>query len=86
MGETDLRDRLALDRTRLANERTLLSYVRTALALAAGGAGLLEFVEAPWSRSSGWVLILAGLMLLPVGLIRFLQVRRELSAMSRKDV
>jgi putative membrane protein len=86
MGETDLRDRLALDRTRLANERTLLSYVRTALALGAGGAGLLKFVETPWSRSSGWALIIGSLLLLPVGLMRFLQVQRELAEMRRKDV
>lgn len=41
MGETDLRDALAVERTHLANERTLLSYIRTALALLAGGAMVL---------------------------------------------
>ena len=40
MGETDLRDSLAVERTHLANERTLLSYIRTALALLAGCDGV----------------------------------------------
>jgi len=33
MGETDLRDAMAVERTHLANERTFLAYIRTSLAL-----------------------------------------------------
>ncbi|HEX8694995.1 MAG TPA: DUF202 domain-containing protein [Longimicrobium sp.] len=76
--ETELRDQLALDRTFLANERTLLAYVRTALALAGAGAGLLGFVETPAARSGGWVLLVAGALVMVLGIWRFLTVRRHL--------
>lgn len=76
--ETDLRDRLAVDRTLLANERTLLAYLRTSLALAAAGAGLLQFGHSASSAVGGWVLIGCAALVLPIGVRRFLQVRRDL--------
>jgi putative membrane protein len=76
--ETPRSDQLALQRTELANERTLLAYVRTALALIGGGLGLLEFVVADLARLSGWLAITAGAVLLPVGLWRYVAVRRSL--------
>ena len=75
-----LRDRLAADRTVLANERTLLAYVRTALGLLAGGAGLVHFVEVAWAEVVGWALIGLAPLVLALGVLRFLRVRRHLAA------
>lgn len=76
--ETELRDQLAVDRTHLANERTLLAYVRTALALVVTGAGLLELLESFASDVGGVAFIAAGALLMPVGIWRFVRVRRDL--------
>lgn len=76
--ETEVRDRLALDRTHLANERTLLAYVRTALALVGAGAGLIHFVDTPGSMVTGWILIGTGAAGLLIGIWRFMVVRRDL--------
>lgn len=79
MGETDLRDQLAVDRTHLANERTLLAYIRTALALVGAGAGLLHFFQTPGSRLSGVLLIVAGAGGLLIGIWRFRTIRRHIA-------
>lgn len=79
MGETDLRDQLAADRTHLANERTLLAYIRTALAMVGAGAGLLHFFQTPGSRISGGFLIATGVIGLGIGIWRFRTVRRHIS-------
>lgn len=73
-----LSDRLAISRTDLANERTLLAYVRTALALAAGGVGLVQFFTSPAVVALGWVLIPGGVTVLVVGVVRFQRARRFL--------
>lgn len=74
--ESTLRDRLAVRRTELANERTLLAYVRTGLMLAASGATLwrLEPVGAG-DREIGVGAMVAGVLVLAVGLWRFLRTR-----------
>lgn len=79
MGETDLRDNLAADRTHLANERTLLAYIRTALALVGAGAGLLHFFQTTGSRISGGFLIAAGVIGLLIGIWRFRTIRRHIA-------
>jgi putative membrane protein len=73
-------DQLALERTRLANERTLLSYVRTSLALIGGGVASVELIELGWVRPAGSILVVAGLILLPVGIWRYVVIRRSLRA------
>ena len=78
MGETDLRDQLAADRTHLANERTLLAYIRTALAMVGAGAGLLHFFQTPASRLSGGLLIGTGIIGLGIGIWRFRTVQRHI--------
>jgi putative membrane protein len=78
MGETDLRDQLAADRTHLANERTLLAYIRTALALVGAGAGLLHFFQTTGSRISGVLLICSGVLGLLIGVWRFRTIRRHI--------
>ena len=79
--ELIIRDHLAADRTALANERTLLSYARTAFAFAAGGLGLIKL----WPDSVGItviasILISAGIVVLLIGFIRFIQVRNKISS------
>ena len=71
-------DQLALQRTRLANERTLLSYVRTSLALIGGGVATWQLVEVGWGRSIGLGFLAAGLVLLPVGIWRYIIIKRSL--------
>jgi putative membrane protein len=73
-----LSDRLAISRTDLANERTLLAYVRTALALAAGGVGLVQIFTSPAVVALGWALIPGGVLVLVIGVVRFQRSRRLL--------
>lgn len=82
-GLLSLTDRLAAERTALANERTLLAYVRTALALLAGGVTLLHFFEQGTARAAGLALLPLGLLVLLVGGLRFLRVRRRLRTWTR---
>jgi putative membrane protein len=84
VNDTQLRDELAVERTRLANERTWLAYVRTALALAAGGAGLLQFFpDRGLVRAAAWALITAGGLCLLFGTARSIAVHRKLLAAIR---
>lgn len=84
MNEGELRDRLAAERTHLANERTLLSYVRTALALAAGGAALLQFFPSrPGLAVVAWALIAAGGVIAVLGPLRFAAVRKRIAGKER---
>jgi putative membrane protein len=76
-----LSDRLAVSRTDLANERTLLAYVRTALALAAGGIGLVQIFSAPLIVALGWALMPAGALVFLLGVARFRRTQRALRAM-----
>lgn len=74
--ETELRDRLAVDRTQLANERTLLAYARTSLTIAGAGFGLHLF-------ETGALLVPLSLfgvaaVLLLLGVYRFLRVASRL--------
>jgi len=78
-----LSDRLAISRTDLANERTLLAYVRTALALAAGGVGLVQIFTSPMVVALGWALIPASVLVLVVGVVRFQRARRALRDVER---
>lgn len=74
-----------MDRTLLANERTLLSYVRTALTLIATGAGFLGFLNTFLSQVAGWAFIAVGLVTLPLGVWRFLTVRRHVYPRRSRD-
>lgn len=79
-GNSDIRDKLALERTRLANERTFLAYVRTGLSLLAASALLFQFFSSLNSYITiAWVLALSGLIVLVIGVIRFSQVRAKLN-------
>jgi putative membrane protein len=78
--DTQVRDRLALDRTMLANERTLLAYLRTGLAFAAAGASSVHFLDTLAADVLGWALVAVSVVLTTLGLDRFRRVRRRLSA------
>lgn len=74
-----LRDHLAYDRTVLANERTLLSYLRTAIALSAAGGTLVKiFAHESAMVKLGIVLLSLGLIVVVVGMIRFIQMKKRI--------
>jgi putative membrane protein len=78
---TDIRDRLAVERTRLANERTFLAYIRTALSLIAAAAVLFQFFSTDSSYIAvAWALAGCGILMLTVGVVRFFRVRAHLNA------
>lgn len=75
-----LRDHLAIERTKLANERTLLSYIRTSLYLLTVGVGIFQ-IESVWHlKGVGWACIMAGVLILAVGLFRFILMKRHLKS------
>jgi putative membrane protein len=76
--ESALRDLLAVERTYLSNERTLLAYIRTAVALAGGGAALIQLIQTTAATLSGWALILLGIVVLVAGSYRFLVIGRKI--------
>lgn len=83
--QTFLRDHLAIDRTTLANERTLLGYVRTALALTVVGASALRFFESTAHIALGWGFMGVGLLTALIGLGRFWQMKRRITASASRN-
>ncbi|HNT88039.1 MAG TPA: DUF202 domain-containing protein, partial [Candidatus Hydrogenedentes bacterium] len=79
-----LRDELALDRTVLANERTLLAYVRAALALLLAGVTFVHVSRALWFSVVGLACLLAGALLLAIGVRRYRRMWRTLIALRAK--
>jgi len=79
VSDSDLRDRLALERTKLANERTFLAYIRTALSLVAAGVVILQFFQQrPHFPAIAWLLVASGLIAFLLGIVRFIQIRARL--------
>ena len=75
-----LRDKLAMERTELANERTFLAYVRTSLSLIAGAAVLFQFFSSVQAYIAlAWILAVAGVLVLVVGIYRFRSVKNRLA-------
>jgi len=66
-----LSEEMAKLRTQLANERTFLAYVRTSLAMVAGGASLIAFFQSAVAQGAGWFLLIAGLLTLVIGGLRY---------------
>lgn len=76
-----LRDHLAMERTKLANERTLLSYVRTSLYLLLGAMaflGMRDLIQIKWL---GYFLLALAVIVLGIGTIRFIQLKKHLKKM-----
>ncbi len=81
-----IRDHLAADRTEQANERTFLAYIRTALAFGAGGIGLIKlFEESIPITVTGWLLLSLCFIVLVFGIVRFIQFRRTISTLVKKN-
>ena len=74
-----LRDYLALERTRLANERTLFAYIRTSLNLILAGIAFLQLRYFESLQWLGWTSLAGSLVILVLGIWRYLQLRRQLN-------
>ncbi len=73
-----LPDRLAIERTKLSNERTLLSYFRTSFMFLATGLTFLKvdyFSDIHWI---GWIFVALFPLSLTLGIIRYIQFKKEL--------
>ncbi len=70
-------DALAIERTRLANERTFLAYFRTFIVFLSSGFAILKIEVLQEIREVGYFLILLSPVLLIIGLVRFLYVKRQ---------
>jgi putative membrane protein len=75
MTTTDL---LAIDRTRLANERTFLAYFRTFIVFLSSGFAILKMDALSEIPEVGYFLVILSPVLLAIGLIRFLYVKKHI--------
>lgn len=73
-----IRENLALDRTILANERTILAYVRSSLYLLIGGIALLQLKDFEELKWLGAVSLVLCVLLLGIGIFRFILLRKRL--------
>ena len=71
-------DALAMERTRLANERTFLAYFRTFVVFVSSGFAILKISALKDIHDVGLFLLFLGPVLLVVGVVRFLYVKRKL--------
>jgi putative membrane protein len=62
-----------------ANERTLLSYVRTSASVLVLAVALLRFFDNRTISYLGWVTLIAGIVILIVGLQRYSQERKRIN-------
>ena len=75
--ELKITDQLAIERTRLANERTFLAYFRSAIVFLSSGAAIIKLKILEEIEWVGYALIVVGPVLLCIGLIRFMYVKRS---------
>jgi putative membrane protein len=85
MADSDLRDRLARQRTELANERTLLAYIRTALGFIIVGIPAVWWMDHPQLQLLGGLSLMAGAGCLIVGVRRFVAIKAEIAASQPPD-
>ena len=81
--ELVLREYLAVERTKLVNETTLLAYVRTGLYFLVAGSTLGQVVETKFWRITGPAFVAIGLVVMVVGLIRFIRLRKTIDSSKR---
>ncbi|MCB9048121.1 MAG: DUF202 domain-containing protein [Lewinellaceae bacterium] len=72
------RDFLAIERTRLANERTFLAYFRTSVVFLSAGFAILQMEVLREIRILGWFLLFLSPVILLVGTLRLVYVRRKI--------
>jgi putative membrane protein len=80
-----LREYLAIERTKLANETTLLAYIRTGLYFLVAGSTLGHLIATEFWRLVGPPLIVVGLIIMLLGFIRYLRLRKSIET-SKKNV
>ncbi len=78
MEELNKTDWLALERTRLANERTFLAYFRTFVVVFASGLTIIKIEILQSIEVLGYIFLGAAILLLLIGVIRFLYVRKRI--------
>lgn len=71
------RDWLAIDRTKMANERTFLAYFRTFIVILSSGVAILKVEVLQDMFDLGVFLVIIAPIVLFVGLVRFLWIRRH---------
>ena len=70
------RDWLAIERTKLANERTFLAYFRTFIVILGTGITILKLEFFSDLKSFGIILIGIAPIILIIGIVRLLKVKR----------
>ncbi|WP_066217651.1 DUF202 domain-containing protein [Formosa haliotis] len=70
------RDWLAIERTKLANERTFLAYFRTFMVFLGTGLTIIKMHMFAQLESFGIVLLVLAPIVLAIGIIRLIKVRR----------
>lgn len=84
-GQSQLRDRLARERTQLAIERTFLAYIRTALAFVVVGIPALLLFEAVAIQLLGALSLFFGVVVVVFALFRYSQVKGNLHGLTKLD-
>src|SRR5690554_772956 len=74
-----LSDYVSLERTRLANQRTLFTYIPTSLYLILAGIAFLQLWDFGSLQWLGWTSLAGSLVILVLGIWRYLQLRRQLN-------
>lgn len=72
------RDWLAIDRTRMANERTFLAYFRTFIVILGSGVAILRVEILEDMLDLGVFLLIVAPIVLIIGLVRFIYVKRHI--------
>lgn len=72
------RDWLAIERTKLANERTFLAYFRTFLVILGTGVTIIKLEMFSDLESFGIILVITAAIILVIGIIRLLRVKRTI--------
>ncbi len=83
LGRNDL---LALERTRLANERTFLAYFRTFIVFLSSGFAILKLSMLSEIKVVGYFLTGIGPMILLIGFLRFVYVKRQIRKFYPEDI
>lgn len=72
-------DKLAMQRTVLANERTFLAYFRTTIVFLSSGIAIIKMDALNDLTSLAYLLIVLAVLLLSVGYLRYINVKKKLS-------
>jgi len=85
MADLITRDYLAVERTRLANERTFLAYFRTFVVFLSSGVAILRLEFLQDIKFLGVLLIAVAPVILLIGGLRLIYVRRKIRKYYSKE-